>query len=319
MGINLKRENKSWTLDDVIAKLNKTSTAKDFAESIQNIDAKLNEIKKEITYWDVYNISSAITSPETFDSKIANLEINNSAVINTTYFKRNFQGIETEFHSGDVIIRLRDGSYQHIQSANAGIYVPTLESFTQTELADYYQTNFNKDTIITIDGDYYIWNSQKGFPKDQANNDIFPTQVTITYNYVTTPPQGKPGEKDIDDNGYKKYSTTIKSLSGENSKMYGYSIPGIYDSDSDGHYFPFKVVYQNEVQYKSDYKVNLEESKPIIPVLKFFDKNNQEVYTDEYTLYLEHKKNADDDYYSCWYHFYLHNNSSGLIQKVVIK
>ena len=73
------------------------------------------------------------------------------------------------------------------------------------------------------------------------------------------------------------------------------------------------------IQYQSDYKVNLEESKPIIPVLKFFDKNNQEVYTDEYTLYLEHKKNADDDYYSCWYRFYLHNNSSGLIQKVVIK
>ena len=316
MGINLERQKQSWTLDNVITNLNSTSTAADFANSMQNIDARLNEIKKEITYWDVYNISSAITAPEIFDSKVANLEINNSAVINTTYFKRNFQGIETEFHSGDVIIRLKDGSYQHIKAANAGVYVPTLESFTQTELADYYQTNFNKDTIITIDGDYYIWNSQKGFPKDQANNDIFPTKVIITYNYETTPPLGEI-EDNTDKDGYKTYSTTIESLSGDNSKMYGYSVAGTYDGSWLNVTFtePYgtgRNTFQFDILY--------DETNIIVPVVKFFDENNQEVFTEEYSLYQGSQTHEDiwsrDD---SKFYFYLHNNLSGLIQKVVIK
>ena len=70
---------------------------------------------------------------------------------------------------------------------------------------------------------------------------------------------------------------------------------------------------ENEAVYQKKYDdsgslVN-DTTKPIIPVLKFFNKDNQEVYTDEYTLLSVGSK----------YCFYLHNNNSGLIQKVVIK
>ena len=125
MAINMQRNKQTWNITDVI-NYSTITDAKDFGAALQQIDTKLNDIKKEITYWDVYNISSAITSAEQFESKIANLEINNSTVINTTYFKRNFQGKETEFYSGDIIIRLKDGSYQHIKAANAGVYIPTI-------------------------------------------------------------------------------------------------------------------------------------------------------------------------------------------------
>jgi hypothetical protein len=37
-----------------------------------------------------------------------------------------FNGRKTDFHSGDIIIRLKDGSYNHIKAANAGVYIPTL-------------------------------------------------------------------------------------------------------------------------------------------------------------------------------------------------
>ena len=298
MGINLERQKKSWTLNEVITNLSDTSTAQDFASSMEKIDNKLNEIKKEITYWDVYNISSAITSPEVFDSKIANLEINNSAVINTTYFKRNFQGIETEFHSGDVIIRLKDGSYQHIKAANAGVYVPDLQAFTQDQLKTYCENNENNkdEGIITYDEEtkQYTWHSDKGYPKDKSGNDIYSNHLILTYNYATTAP--------LDGQEYQKFSTRIQSLSGDNSKMYGYSIPGTYNKQQP---FPFPIIYSKQETVNG---VQIP-SFPIVPALKFFDKDNQEVYTDEYTL----SSNGSN------YSFYLHNNSSGLIQKVVIK
>jgi hypothetical protein len=48
----------------------------------------------------------------------------------------------------------------------------------------------------------------------------------------------------------------------------------------------------------------------ITPVIKFFDANRQEVYTDEYTL-------SEEATYE--FMFYLHNNSSKIIRHVVIK
>lgn len=143
MGINLERNNTSWSLSEVI-QLNGESSAIEFAKSMEEMDKKLNEIKKEITYWDVYNITSAITNPDEFDNKIANLEINSSTVINTTYFKRIFEGKETEFYSGDVIIRLKNGDYQHIKAANAGVYVPDFTGSTENEL----KITYNYQTTV---------------------------------------------------------------------------------------------------------------------------------------------------------------------------
>lgn len=326
MGINMIREKQTWNITDVID-YSSITDPQYFSAALQQIDTKLNDIKKEITYWDVYNISSAITSAEQFESKIANLEINNSTVINTTYFKRNFQGEETTFYSGDIIIRLKDGSYQHIRSANAGIYVPDLQSFTQEELRTYYDNyEINKtEEIITHnkENNKYIWHSDKGYPKDGDGNDICSNNLILTYNYETTAPLND------DDSGYKKFSTRIQSLSGDKSKMYGYSIPGTYngevETDEDGlsvrKVFDFPIV---------DGEYN-QEKVPIIPVLKFFDSNNQEVYTDEYVLWkgnpslglinpdqtIDKDTNPAQD--ASKYYFYLRNNSSGLIQKVVIK
>lgn len=257
MGINLERNKNSWSVSDVIS-LTQNSTAGQFATAMQNIDTKLNEIKKEITYWDIYKIASAITSAEDFENKVENLEINHSTVINTTHFKRSFQGMETDFYSGDIIVRLKDGSYQHIEAANAGVYIPTITDNNNGE-----ETNENT------------------------------TNLKITYNYATTVT-----------NDQKEISATIKTLTGTNSQMYGYSIPGTYDSQTKK--FSFDIVYQKK--YDNGNLVN-DTTKPIVPVLKFFDKNNQEVYTDEYTLRTNGSK----------YDFYLHNNASGIIKNVVIK
>ena len=248
MGINLERNKNSWNVSDVI-NLTQTSTAGQFATAMQNIDTKLNEIKKEITYWDIYKITSAITSAEDFENKVANLEINHSTVINTTHFKRSFQGIETDFYSGDIIVRLKDGSYQHIEAANAGLYVPELKSNT--------------------DG----------------------TELTITYNYATVAPTDAQGN-------YQNFSTNIATLTGENSKTYGYVLTeaelSIIDRDDPFH---FKAEKCDPTE------------GTLTPVIKFFDKDNQEVFTDAYTIRLQSET----------YFFYLHSEAKILIKTVVIK
>lgn len=257
MGINMQRNKQTWNITD-LTNYSNIKDASTFGSALQQIDNKLNDIKKEITYWDVYNISTAVYNQEEFESKVANLNINSSLVINTTSFSTMFNGRKTDFHSGDIIIRLKDGSDQHIKAANAGVYIPTITDNNNGEETDENTTN-----------------------------------LKIIYNYATTVT-----------NDQKEISATIKTLTGTNSQMYGYSIPGTYDSQTKK--FSFDIVYQKK--YDNGNLVN-DTTKPIVPVLKFFDKNNQEVYTDEYTLRTNGSK----------YDFYLHNNASGIIKNVVIK
>ena len=250
MGINMQRNKQTWNIAD-LTNYSNIKDASTFGSALQQIDNKFHDIKKEITYWDVYNISTAVYSKEEFENKVANLNVNSSLVINTTSFNATFNGKDTDFHSGDIIIRLKDGSDQHIKAANAGVYAPKLER--------------------------------------NATSD----QLKITYEYKTTVPEGDTKEE------------TIETLTGTNSQMYGYSIPGTYKSQTNQ--FSFNIVYQKK--YDDSGSLVNDTTKPIIPVLKFFNKDNQEVYTDEYTLL-----SVGSMYYFC-----LHNNNSGLIQKVVIK
>lgn len=298
MGINLERNNTSWSLSEVI-QLNGESSATEFAKSMEEMDKKLNEIKKEITYWDVYNITSAITNPDEFDNKIANLEINSSTVINTTYFKRVFEGKETEFYSGDVIIRLKNGDYQHIKAANAGVYVPDLQAFTQDELKTYhdsYEVN-QTEGIITYDRttDKYTWHSDKGYPKNESGNDIYSNHLTITYNYQTTV-----------ENTTEKVTTQIASLTGEDSQIYGY----VLEPNEGNGYFQRTSPFV----FKSIQTSWLSSSTTIVPVIKFFisrlnSNSYQEIYSDKYTLF------QDGDNFV----FYLHESFSKIVSKVVLK
>lgn len=255
MGINMQRNKQTWNITDVID-YSAITSAPTFGGALQEIDKKLHDIKKEITYWDVYNISTAVYTKEEFENKVTNLNINSSLVINTTSFNAMFNGKNTDFYSGDIVIRLKDGSYNHIKAANTGTYIPTI-----------------------TDGNGEATNSNT-------------TNLQITYNYVTTVTDEQ-----------KEISATIKTLTGTNSQMYGYSIPGTYDKTQQ---FLFDVISDSE------------NNQPIIPIIKFFDAKNQEVYTDEYTL-IQGIENDNNFPNTNKYYFYLHNNSSGLIQKVVIK
>lgn len=249
MGINMQRNKQTWNITD-LTNYSNIKDASTFGSALQQIDNKLNDIKKEITYWDVYNISSAVYNEEEFENKVANLNVNSSLVINTTSFNATFNGENTDFHSGDIIIRLKDGSHQHIKAANAGVYVPKLD------------VNGTKD------------------------------QLTITYEYQTTVSEGD------------KKEAIIKTLTGTNSKMYGYSL--MIDNTDEN------KTYNSSKPFR--FKIEVDETTGIFitPIIKFFDIKRQEIYTDEYTLAIDDNDNSK-------FKFYLRNNTSGIIKNVVIK
>ena len=151
MGINMQRNKQTWNIAD-LTNYSNIKDASTFGSALQQIDNKLHDIKKEITYWDVYNISTAVYSKEEFENKVANLNINSSLVINTTSFTTPFNGKDTDFHSGDIIIRLKDGSHQHIKAANAGVYVPTItdkDGNETTENTTDFKITYNYEKTVT--------------------------------------------------------------------------------------------------------------------------------------------------------------------------
>lgn len=246
MGVNLTRNKTSWSIADVINQTGE-SPSEQFKNRLIYIDGKLDEIKKEISYWDIYNIQETLYYKEDFHEKLTALQPNSSLVINTTSFTEVFNDNNQTFYRGDLIVRDKYGVDHYVPAANSGVYVPTMET--------------------------------------EENN----TNLKITYNFNTNAP--------TEDGKYISYSQQIKTLTGENSKTYGFSIPGTYNSSSN--FYPFDVIKDG--------------NKPIVPVIKFFDKNNQEVYTDEYALFINTSGETST------YRFYLKNNQSGLIQTVVIK
>ena len=249
MGINMQRNKQTWNITD-LTNYSNIKDASTFGSALQQIDNKLHDIKKEITYWDVYNISTAVYNKEEFENKVANLNVNSSLVINTTSFSTTFNGEDTNFHSGDIVVRLKDGSYNHIKAANAGVYVPTITD-------------------------------NNGEPTDTDT-----TNLKITYNYVKTV---------TDDQ--KEILATIKTLTGDGSRMYGYDVN--IDDEPCTKEHPFYISYAYD-----------DDGEAITPIIKFFDVNRQEVYTDEYTL-------KPEDTYE--FTFYLHKNNSKIIKHVVIK
>ena len=126
---------------------------------------------------------------------------------------------------------------------------------------------------------------------EEINPDT--TNLKITYNYVTTVTDEQ-----------KEISATIKTLTGTNSKMYGYSL--VIDNNDEN------KTYNNLNPFRFKIEVDETTGNFITPIIKFFNNKKQEVYTDEYTLTIDNEDSSK-------FKFYLHKNTSEIIKNVVIK
>ena len=92
----------------------------DFSTKLSELNDKIDSVKKQITYLDVYNISDTVTDKNTFNAKVNALMNNSSLVINTTPFFVNNKLYKT----GDIILKNNYGDIVHIKSQSGGIFYP---------------------------------------------------------------------------------------------------------------------------------------------------------------------------------------------------
>lgn len=91
-----------------------------YGEALRILNDKLESLKKQVSYFDFYNITTAVVNADHFAAQLNSLPLNQSLVINTPPF--NYNG-ET-YATGDVVIKNYLGESYHIKAQTGGVYYP---------------------------------------------------------------------------------------------------------------------------------------------------------------------------------------------------
>ena len=92
-----------------------------YQNQLFTLETKIGEINKQISYLDVYNIVAVCENKDTFAAQVNALTANSSLVINTEGFYWN----EERYETGDIILKIADGTPIHIRAQTGGIYYPS--------------------------------------------------------------------------------------------------------------------------------------------------------------------------------------------------
>ena len=92
-----------------------------YQKAIKQLYEEISKVKKEITYYDVFNIVDTVVNPKLFEVQVNNLTNNSSLVINTPPFYSNGK----LYGTGDVILKNANGEWIHIRAQAGGIYYPS--------------------------------------------------------------------------------------------------------------------------------------------------------------------------------------------------
>ena len=102
-----------------------------FSRNIQLIQDRIDAIQKELSYWDLYKITSKVKAPEELDSVYNDLIIGQSLVIECESFTSNNGD---SLHRGDVIVKLSSGDAALVYAVNSGYYYPSMSTTTDNQL-----------------------------------------------------------------------------------------------------------------------------------------------------------------------------------------
>lgn len=98
----------------------KVGNPESFGTILSNLNDKLDSMKKQVSYFDFYNITDIVTDASSFATKINNLPLNQSLVINTAPFYYNGDN----YAPGDIIVKNYLGEYYHIKAQTGGVFYP---------------------------------------------------------------------------------------------------------------------------------------------------------------------------------------------------
>ena len=104
-----------------MAKTFSVTNKESFQGALNDLTQKKNDVAKQISYFDVYNIVDTVVDKNLFTSQVNALTNNSSLVINTEPFYIN--GVS--YNTGDIILKNNKGQDIHIKAQTGGIYYPS--------------------------------------------------------------------------------------------------------------------------------------------------------------------------------------------------
>ena len=93
----------------------------EFQNKLNALISEIATVKKNITYYDVYNITDAVYDKNDFDAKVNALVNNSSLVVNTA---GPFASNEVMYYPGDIVLKNAAGDLIHINAQTSGTYYP---------------------------------------------------------------------------------------------------------------------------------------------------------------------------------------------------
>lgn len=97
----------------------KTANADDIMKNIEYLYQKMKQCTRNVTYFDLYKITTIITQDSEFDAKINALEPYSTAIINT-----NITTAKDNYSPGDMVVKNIDGTTTTIFAQRGGIFYP---------------------------------------------------------------------------------------------------------------------------------------------------------------------------------------------------
>ena len=97
----------------------KATTSAQVLENLNHIEEKIKACTRNLTYFDLYRITSVVTDAKQLNSQIGSLAPYSSLVINTPIY-----GEGKHYNQGDVLIKYADGSIEHIEAQSGGVFYP---------------------------------------------------------------------------------------------------------------------------------------------------------------------------------------------------
>lgn len=110
MAENIQTFKKKWDIN----------SSTNYKEALDDIYTAINKVKKNITYYDVYNIVETVVSHENFAAQRNALTPNSSLIINTDPFTEG----DVDYSRGDVVLKNANGDYINIKAQTGGVYYP---------------------------------------------------------------------------------------------------------------------------------------------------------------------------------------------------
>lgn len=172
------------------------NSREDIQKNINYLYSKVKQVSKNLTFWDLYKISSVVTDKKDLQPISNALLPFTSAIINTPSA---FVDGDT-YAVGDIIVKNQDGTTEHIRAERGGIFFPqkiTRDSNSYNYTIDFIlKSNEPVKATSEISGsqgtgdeaDKYVWNASENYTSGVQFQNLVGGAGESPYNIVYNSP-----------------------------------------------------------------------------------------------------------------------------------